>query len=108
MRLKTLRPRISPAPLTRVRIAQDNPDATPRLRGPQGVKRRAAWLRAQPLCVHCQRLGFVTVADEVDHIVPLHHGGADDESNLQSLCQPCHARKTASEAGARAARARGW
>lgn len=54
-----------------------------------------------PLCVHCQRSGRVSVAAEVDHIVPLHQGGADDETNLQSLCAPCHQAKTAREAAGR-------
>jgi 5-methylcytosine-specific restriction endonuclease McrA len=42
----------------------------------------------------------------VDHIVPLADGGANDESNLQLLCPDCHKTKTATEAGARAARKR--
>ena len=39
---------------------------------------------------------------EVDHIVPLVDGGGHDMTNLQSLCTPCHKRKTAAEATARA------
>jgi len=31
---------------------------------------------------------------EVDHIQPRFLGGGDDMSNLQTLCQPCHIRKT--------------
>lgn len=45
--------------------------------------------------------GKVTAATEVDHIVP--HRGDErlfrDEKNLQSLCRPCHSRKTAVEDG---------
>ncbi len=41
---------------------------------------------------------------ELDHIVPLIDGGGHDVSNLQTLCAPCHRRKTAAEAGRRAAR----
>ncbi len=44
---------------------------------------------------------MVSAAEEVDHVVPLWAGGADDESNYQSLCSPCHKVKTASEASAR-------
>lgn len=54
-----------------------------------------------PLCIHCQQEGRVTEATELDHIVPLHLGGADDESNFQSLCHDCHAAKTADEARSR-------
>lgn len=41
---------------------------------------------------------------ECDHVTPHARGGADDLSNLQWLCTPCHKRKTAKEAAqARAA-----
>ncbi len=33
----------------------------------------------------------------VDHIIPKAHGGTDADSNLQSLCWPCHKAKTARE-----------
>jgi 5-methylcytosine-specific restriction endonuclease McrA len=38
---------------------------------------------------------------ELDHIVPLIDGGGHDLTNLQTLCTPCHKRKTAVEARAR-------
>lgn len=44
---------------------------------------------------------------ESDHLVPLADGGANDDQNLQLLCQPCHRDKTAAEATARAAQRRG-
>lgn len=44
---------------------------------------------------------------ELDHIVPLVDGGSHDDSNLQTLCTPCHKAKTALEAAKRAAQARG-
>ena len=40
---------------------------------------------------------------ELDHVVPLIEGGGHDLSNLQTLCTPCHKRKTSSEATARRA-----
>jgi 5-methylcytosine-specific restriction endonuclease McrA len=40
---------------------------------------------------------------ELDHIVPLVDGGSHDPSNLQTLCTPCHKKKTAQEARKRAA-----
>jgi 5-methylcytosine-specific restriction endonuclease McrA len=38
---------------------------------------------------------------ELDHVVPLIEGGGHELSNLQTLCTPCHKRKTAQEAAAR-------
>ena len=43
---------------------------------------------------------------EVDHIVPLVDGGSHEMANLQSLCTPCHKRKTAAEATERALRSK--
>ncbi len=40
---------------------------------------------------------------ELDHIVPLIDGGGHELSNLQTLCTPCHKRKTALEASQRRA-----
>jgi 5-methylcytosine-specific restriction protein A len=34
---------------------------------------------------------------ELDHIVNVAQGGTDDEKNLQSLCVPCHKKKTSKE-----------
>ena len=34
---------------------------------------------------------------DIDHIIPLKHGGTSDKSNLQALCVTCHRRKTALE-----------
>jgi len=43
---------------------------------------------------------------ELDHVVPLVDGGSHDPSNLQTLCTPCHKRKTAAEAVVRGGRRR--
>ncbi len=55
-----------------------------------------------PLCLHCIQKGFVTVAREIDHIIPF-DGLNDplrlDPSNLQSLCRSCHAIKTHKDKG---------
>ncbi|EMI9071989.1 HNH endonuclease [Acinetobacter baumannii] len=45
----------------------------------------------------CQCCGIVTKDLELDHIVNVARGGTDDESNLQSLCVPCHKKKTLQE-----------
>ena len=55
-----------------------------------------------PCCEECERRGRVTAAQCVDHIVPF-NGLTDplrlDSANLQSLCKPCHSRKTSREDG---------
>lgn len=64
-------------------------------------KARLAFLRAHPLCVHCERDGQVTAATVVDHITP-HQGDMElfwDSSNWQPLCKRCHDIKTAKEDG---------
>lgn len=70
---------------------------TERLRGRAGVKQRRRRLANEPLCRHCAEKGRTRIAEEVDHIVPLALGGADDDDNTQCLCTDCHAIKTASE-----------
>jgi 5-methylcytosine-specific restriction enzyme A len=59
---------------------------------------RAAYLREHPLCVACAARSVVVAARVVDHVQPIKEGGARfDCNNLQSLCVPCHNRKTARE-----------
>jgi hypothetical protein len=61
---------------------------------------RAVQLSDEPLCRHCKALGIIALATDVDHIVPIAEGGEQlDQSNLQSLCHSCHARKTRAENG---------
>lgn len=55
-------------------------------------------LREQPLCRLCQDEGRVSAATIADHIKPLAESGTGDRSNYQSICQPCHRIKTATEA----------
>jgi 5-methylcytosine-specific restriction protein A len=43
---------------------------------------------------HC---GVFASAIDVDHIVPLAHGGEDIDSNIQALCRACHKLKTRSD-----------
>jgi len=62
---------------------------------------RRAFLKRYPLCadpfgIHAERKEQVR-ATEVDHVIPKAEGGADKWDNLQSLCKPCHSRKTAEE-----------
>lgn len=53
--------------------------------------------RDNHLCQNCLRNGRAVEARTVDHIIPKAHGGTDADSNLQSLCWPCHKAKTARE-----------
>ena len=53
------------------------------------------------LCVPCKNAGRVTVATQVDHIVPLAKGSIpDDLAGCQAICDRCHAVKSAQERGA--------
>ena len=69
-------------------------------RGPPVDRRRWAKVRRAVLDKarwRCRKCG--NYANEVDHIQPLHQGGAVyDLANLQALCRfPCHALKTRRE-----------
>ena len=61
---------------------------------------RVRQLQAEPLCRMCAQLKKLVEATVVDH-VKAHRGDEElffDESNLQSLCKPCHdAHKQAQE-----------
>ena len=100
MKLRTLKPAI-PMVGSRIAMLDRRPGATERTRGSAWMKTRERWLRAHPLCVECERQGRASAATQLDHIIPLGDGGADDESNYQSLCEPCHKSKTAEENSAR-------
>jgi 5-methylcytosine-specific restriction protein A len=53
------------------------------------IKRRDQWT--------CQQCGKVTAHLQVDHIKPLSEGGNESDQNKQSLCVPCHEKKSAAE-----------
>lgn len=98
-RISTLAPRIASAP-SRIK---PNAPVVPRYgqgRGgrPWRRKREAVMKRDQYLCQLCKQKGRITEATEMDHIVNVAEGGTDDESNLQSLCTPCHDAKSQAEA----------
>ena len=65
------------------------------IHSPRWRKASRMFLDEHPLCAQCERHGKTTGAFLVDHIVP-HEGNYDlfwDESNWQSLCNPCHEEK---------------
>lgn len=80
----------------------NRPTAAQRGYGARWQRVRAAYLRRNPLCVLCQRVGQVRTATVVDHITP-HKGDQAlmwDPANFQALCKDHHDLKTASEDGA--------
>ncbi len=80
-----------------------------RLRKTQRWVRLRAWfLRGHPLCARCASAGRTEAARDVDHVVPMRAllaaGDVErvfDPANLQALCGPCHATKSAAERAAR-------
>lgn len=72
-------------------------------------KTRNAYFSRNPLCVRCAAEGVTKAGHVVDHIVERRDGGADyDHSNLQTLCQACHNRKTKEAARRRLGDREGW
>lgn len=69
-----------------------------RVRGRKGVELRRRRLAREPLCRWCREKGLVVRATTPDHILALSQGGADEDDNIQCLCDNCHAIKTAREA----------
>ena len=68
----------------------------------QWKRLRDAFIKSNPLCLHCEQRGVTTAAREVDHVIPF--DGVNDpkrlySGNLQSLCRRCHAVKTKREQG---------
>jgi len=74
-------------------------DRSPRVRGRALQARRSLYFAAHPLCVGCSAAGRVERAMELDHVVPLFKGGADEPENWQGLCVKCHERKTRDDLG---------
>lgn len=77
------------------------PSAAKRGYGSDWRALRLAHLQGEPICRMCKAEGRVTVADCVDHIVPIAMDEARrlDPTNLQSLCASHHSAKTAREDG---------
>ena len=60
---------------------------------------RKVKLEQDPLCEECLKKGFQTPAQVADHIVASNQGCEMlDIHNLQSLCHPCHNKKSGIEA----------
>ena len=85
----------------RLQVAKPNQSIEPKKnwgsgRGGRPWRRLKAKIHLRDLytCKHC---GLVTMSLELDHIINVAQGGTEDESNLQSLCAPCHLKKTITE-----------
>lgn len=85
------------------------PPRTERLRGRKGQEQRERRLkRTNGLCERClginrwegkTKTSRVEVATVVNHIVPLAHGGSDEDENTENLCRPCDIIVTAEQFG---------
>ncbi len=51
--------------------------------GSEWRKLRNRRLREEPLCRHCSAKGYVTAAEQVDHILPLALGGKHEWENMR-------------------------
>jgi len=93
MKLTSLQPRVQT-----VNVQRGAP-AAERIRGRklQRIRDRIL-LRDEYTCRKC---GHVSSRLEVDHIVPLHLGGVESDSNRQALCKRCHKIKSDREESGR-------
>ena len=73
--------------------------AIERIRGRALQRLRAQVLTDNPLCTACLKVGRVTVATDVDHIVALVNNGNNELTNMQGLCSACHIDKTRLDLG---------
>lgn len=65
--------------------------STERIRGRELLRiRKRIGLRDD---YECQMCGILTADGEVDHIIPLHLGGKENDENRQWLCPDCHQKK---------------
>jgi 5-methylcytosine-specific restriction enzyme A len=89
-KITTLKPRIAT-----IDMRQGSSVAVERIRGYELTKIRERILLRDGYA--CQRCGRVSVDLIVDHIVPLHLGGQEADSNRQALCVRCHDLKSEQE-----------
>lgn len=59
---------------------------------------RKIYIKNNPLCEECKKNNLIVSGNVVDHIKQINKGGnLYDQSNLQTLCNSCHAKKSAYE-----------
>lgn len=96
MRLRTLKPGIRSLIPPKARVggsAEKRASYSVRTR-----RRLKIWTR-DPHCQACRILVDYPFGFELDHRIPLQHGGPDTEENCQVLCIECHKAKSKEEAG---------
>lgn len=100
-RLRTLAPRVTAMAGSRLAVApKPSQQSGYRIRGRALQTIRARHFAENPLCVACLAQGLVTVAVELDHVVPLHQGGVESRDpfvNRAGLCAQCHLAKSIAE-----------
>lgn len=96
MALKTLRPRLSTKAMANTHQPKSRWGQS---RGgrPWRRKRDEIFKRDKFTCQICFRVGGDL---ELDHILNVARGGTDADSNLQTVCKPCHQKKTHAESQA--------
>jgi 5-methylcytosine-specific restriction protein A len=79
-------------------VDQHNPENQKLYNTARWKRLRRLQLSQHPWCEECLRANIYTPATDVDHIEP-HRGDPARfyQGKLQSLCVPCHSRKTAAE-----------
>ena len=97
-RLRTLPPRLKAAPTRAATLEQPLRYGKGRGGRPWRRVRERILKRDSYLCQPCKRQDRLTLATQVDHVIPQFEGGSDEEDNLQGICDPCHEVKTQAEA----------
>lgn len=105
MKLTALKSTLNQMPGSRLQRIE-NTAATPRQSGRKWMETRKRIAASHGFrCRACNRV-WTPHRDQIDHDVPLEQGGSGDDSNLQPLCNECHASKSKAEATQRASRIR--
>lgn len=97
--LTNLKPRLAAIP-QRLRTDQGDRQVTRAMNTNAAAwKRIRAWvlIRDCYTCQHCKRLVGGKGEAHVDHIDGDDSNNPDDGSNWQTLCRPCHSKKTVAE-----------
>ncbi len=82
----------------KIDLRMGSPASIPRIRGWKlmQIRERILW-RDQFTCRVCGREWLDITRLVVDHVVPLHLGGAESDENRVSICIACHALKSERE-----------